>query len=152
MILDTLKNAERYKVLNPLFPIAFDFLRMADWSKTADGRIELAGGNRLFAIVQSYKSRVFEAGRYEDHRKYIDIQYIISGEERIDYLPDANGLSVTEPYNGDKDIAFYGCAPGTSAILRAGSFMVFFPGEVHKPSLALNQPSAVRKAVVKVLA
>lgn len=152
MILDTLANSGRYGAVHPLFPIAFDFLKMADWGKVADGKVELAGGNRLYAIMQSYLSRTYEAGKYEDHRKYIDIQYIISGEERIEYLHDAKGLDVSSPYDAEKDIAFYGSKPGTPAILRAGSFMILFPGEIHKPSLALDAPSAVRKAVIKVLA
>jgi biofilm protein TabA len=36
-------------------------------------------------------------------------------------------------------------------ILRAGDFVVFYPGEVHKPLCAVGSPAKVRKAVVKML-
>ena len=51
--------------------------------------------------------------------------------------------------------------PGTSQLaageqektmfLSAGDFVVFYPGEVHKPLCAVGSPAKVRKAVVKML-
>lgn len=35
-------------------------------------------------------------------------------------------------------------------IMQAGDFVVFYPGEVHKPLCAVGEPANVRKAVVKI--
>lgn len=147
-----MENSGRYEAQHPLFAAAFDFLRNADWEKIEDGKIELVDGGRLYVAVQSYETREESAARYEVHRKYIDIQFIVSGEEKIGYLPEVGGLAPSVPYDETGDIAFYDAKGGSGAVLREGSFMILFPGEFHKPSLSLQEPSAVRKAVVKVLA
>ena len=38
-----------------------------------------------------------------------------------------------------------------TVILNEGDFVVFYPGEVHKPLCAVGAPAQVRKAVVKML-
>ena len=36
-------------------------------------------------------------------------------------------------------------------VMSEGDFVVFYPGEVHKPLCAVGQPAKVRKAVIKLL-
>lgn len=152
MIFDSLENAGRYARLHPLFGRAFEFLRGPDVQALPDGRLELDTEGRIWANVQSYRTQPFEEGRYETHRKYIDIQCLLSGEEAIVCAPSGAPLRELVPYSGTRDVAFQAPAPGTPVRLGAGLFAVLFPGEPHMPgrSPCGETPSDVRKIVVKI--
>jgi biofilm protein TabA len=89
--------------------------------------------------------------RFEHHRRYIDIQFIVAGEEVIGWAP-ADRMQVTEAYDPEKDIAF-GTVPAGEATpvrLAAGELAVLYPEDGHAPRLAAGRPSPVFKIVVKV--
>ena len=112
-------------------------------------RHEIGGG--VFGIEQVYRTRFRSEAKYESHRAFIDVQAVIEGEEGID-VTDIDRLSVTEPYNAEKDLIFY--APfefGSWLRLAAGDIAVFFPPDGHMPCLHPGrEPVLVRKVVVKV--
>ena len=111
------------------------------------GHYEYDGG--IFVNVMEYETK--ESGRFEAHRKYIDVQYIVSGEEAIAVAP-TDSLRVTREYDADGDILF-GEGEGTRYTLRAGQAIVLMPEEAHMPSLRTlrtDKPGKVRKAVVKI--
>ena len=112
-------------------------------------KIELAGG--VFAVEQVYQTKPRTEGIFESHRKYIDIQVVVAGEERMEVI-DAAHITVREPYSAERDVILYHDASGASELrLRAGEAAVFFPIDVHMPSLRLHVPAVlVRKTVVKV--
>lgn len=130
---------------------AVDFLRLRGIHELPDGRIEI-DSSRVFAIVQRYETMKTDVPRFEYHQKYIDIQYIVSGEEVIGWTP-AERVTVTEVYDGDKDICF-GAASGkwTPVHLLAGQMAVLYPEDGHAPRLAAESVSYVMKIVVKVAA
>lgn len=149
MILDQLSQCHRYASAMPGFAKAFEFLRTVDAS-CAPGRYELEG-DRLYASVQRYTTKPVEQGALESHRKYTDIQFVVTGRETILWAPLAALTVVTQPYSVEKDIAFYGSVPGTTPVrLGAGQFAVFFPEDGHAPSLQWDGPEEVLKVVVKV--
>jgi alpha-L-rhamnosidase len=91
-----------------------------------------------------------ETGQLEAHRKYIDIQVVLSGEELLAYAP-IQGLSITQPYSEDRDIVFYQASERISEVkLEAGMFCILFPQDGHIPGCQLKRPSEVHKVVVKV--
>ena len=147
MILDVLSRACLYEPLHPVFAAAFAFLRRPDLATLPEGRLAL-DGERLFAIVQEYETKPLAGGLLEVHRRYIDIQVVVSGEELVGYAPLA-GQTVKEPYQEARDIAFL---EGRSDLLplRAGSFAIFYPHDAHMPSRAAGTPARVRKIVIKV--
>jgi YhcH/YjgK/YiaL family protein len=148
MILDTLAHADRYVPLHPLFRAGFDYLRRFS-PDTPDGRHAIEG-EKLFALVQSYTTAPAAEKRFETHRKYIDIQYIVSGEEALLHAP-AEGLEVSVPYDAEKEAMFYrDPAISSATALRAGEFTIYFPNDAHKGACALHAPVAVRKIVLKV--
>ena len=150
MIIDILTQSSRYEALNPLFEAAFRFLRGTDLQSLADGRTVI-DGDRLFALTQSYETQPAQDGKLETHRQYIDIQFIISGEEYIGYAP-LDGLHLACPFNTEKDICFHhGDAAGFTR-LTAGMFAVFFPYDAHLPGRHFTAPARVKKVVLKVLA
>ena len=152
MIHDSLANSALYAGLGPRFAAAFRFLADPATASLPDGRLAL-DGDALYANIQSYETRPPLPVRLETHRRYADVQFISSGEERIG-IASAAGLAVLEPYRADADIAFWNGASPAQATLRAGEFMVLFPHEAHQPCChpsGAGVPCAVRKIVVKVL-
>ena len=108
------------------------------------GRYELEDG--IFVNVSEYATKC--EGQFEAHRRYIDVQCILSGEEKIEVAP-ADSLRITRDYDEDADILF-GDGEGEACILRAGQAIVLLPEEAHKPGLCLDAPAPVKKAVFKV--
>lgn len=151
MIWTTLDRLDRCRALSRAFSQAADWIAAGSWRGAPDGRIEIAGGG-LYALLMSYDTKAASDCAYEYHRRYADIQILLSGSEYVDVRP-AEALPEKTPYDEAKDIGFLldggpggevrlGLAPGFAA--------VFFPEDAHKPCLAVGSPARVRKLVVKV--
>ncbi len=112
-------------------------------------RVELSDG--VFAIEQVYETKPRAEGFFESHRKYIDVQVLIEGDELMEVV-DAARIAVRDAYQPERDLVTYGDVPDASRLrLRAGEATIFFPVDVHMPSLrAGDAPVLVRKTVVKV--
>jgi biofilm protein TabA len=122
--------------------------RIAQVAVGTTGRVDLAGG--AFALEQTYVPKPRPDGFFESHRKYIDVQVIVQGEELME-VEDVSRLSVTYAYNPERDLIKYADATVASVLrMRAGDVAVFFPEDGHMPSLHWRGTSLVRKTVVKV--
>lgn len=102
--------------------------------------------------MSEYKTKEVDENEYEAHREYIDIQYLIVGEERIACLP-IERLKETTAYNEENDATFYASAlslPPSNLSLFPGYFAIFFPQDGHMPQLCIDKPMKVKKVVVKV--
>jgi YhcH/YjgK/YiaL family protein len=149
MIFNQLSESARLRALHPGFGAAFDFLMRPDLPELANGTYEL-DGKRLYAIVQQYRGRGRRKSRIEAHRRYIDIQHVISGHEVIGFrnfsacTPDAEG------WNEANDICFSSDPAELWIPVPPGSFAIFYPEEDgHAPMAGQGM---VRKVVVKILA
>jgi biofilm protein TabA len=144
--LDRWKTLPNVRGLEP----AFEYLSRVDPANVTPGRTVISGDD-VYAIASQYASKPPEALRFEAHRKYIDVQYVLSGQETIGFYPSVEGLTVLEPYDAQKDIAFY-AAPSTYTRLPmgAGQVAVLRPGQAHMPGAHLDGAHEVVKIVVKV--
>ena len=157
MILDALGNSARYERWQPTLSAGFAFLRDKANAALAPGRHEIEG-DRVYAMVAKYDTRAFEDFEPEAHRKYIDIQYIISGRETIMWTPLAETAQPTKEYDGDRDIIFFARnARARPFELAAGHFCVLFPEDGHQPGCHPRAngaggggPEPVHKVIVKV--
>jgi len=147
MIVDTLEQSEKYLSLHPRFKAAFDFLKTMDLQALPEGRLELDGSN-LYASTQCYQTKPVAEGKLEAHRKYIDIQVVVSGEEYIGYAP-LTGQAPVDPFNTEKDIGFY-YGEANLIKLSAGMFAIVYPHDAHLPCRQIQGSCAVKKIVVKV--
>lgn len=147
MILDRLANRHAWSHLPSRLREGLEYLERTDLAALAEGRHEI-DGDRLFALVHHYVTRPAPDCRWEAHRKYADIQYVIEGVERMGYVNIAETRE-REPYAPSRDIAFFD-AGADYVTVRAGMFAVFGPEDVHSPSVAAGEPAAVRKVVLKV--
>lgn len=147
MILDTIENIALYKALHKPLTLGLEYIASTDFSKLEMGTYQL-DGDKVFAILQSYDTKEEVDCRLESHQKYIDIQFMVSGEEYIGVTPLEN-QEITEDLLEENDVVFYK-GTGAKIKLSAGSFMVFYPTDVHAPCIQVHSPSKVIKVVVKV--
>jgi biofilm protein TabA len=153
MIIDRIQNRAFYRQLEPRVGEALEYLAVTDFTKMPDGKYEL-DGRRMFAIVQRYRPKPLAKIAWEAHRKYIDVQYIAAGAERMGYAPLDQRIAVKQAYDPERDIIFYD-AMGDLFKVSEGIFVVFTPQDIHAPGLAvesLNEATEILKVVIKVAA
>jgi YhcH/YjgK/YiaL family protein len=136
------KNKERWEK-------AFNFLKNSDLSKLEVKRYDIDGDN-IFATVSEYIGKNEESAQFEAHRKYIDIQYVVSGKEIINIAPLTSVKEILTPYDASKDIEFVTVSKIVNFKASPSNFFIFFPSDAHRPGLKDGENSPVRKVVVKV--
>jgi biofilm protein TabA len=136
------KNKERWDK-------AFTFLKNNDLTKLEIRRYDIDGDN-LYAPVTDYMTKNEEDAKFEAHQKYIDIQYVISGVEQIGIAPMSMKKDVITPYDAVKDIEFMTVNKFENYKATPDRFFIFFPSDIHRPSVKIGENSQVRKLVMKV--
>ena len=147
MILDKIENCSKYFSLGKGFEEAFRYLLETDLKELADGRYEIVG-DEVFVLLSSYETKSPAEKLPEAHRKYADIQFIVSGNENIGYAHLEN-QKIKIDYNEDKDIIFYD-EVSFFFKLPKGKFAVFLPDDIHMPGIIDGEVDMIKKAVVKV--
>jgi YhcH/YjgK/YiaL family protein len=147
MILDTLENSHLYNSISKRIAKGFDFLLHTDLEAIPSGKHDIEG-DTIFALVQEYQTKPLTECKLESHKKYIDIQYVIRGEEFMG-VTTQNNQKILE-VNEDKDYTFY---EGTTSLVLVsnGMFTIFFPDDLHQPCVQTEFASEVKKVVIKVL-
>jgi YhcH/YjgK/YiaL family protein len=147
MILDTLENYQLYSSINERIAKGFDYLLHTDLDAIPSGKHDIEG-DTIFALVQEYQTKPLAECKLESHKNYIDIQYVIRGEEFMG-VTTKNNQKILE-VNEDKDYTFY---EGTTSLVRVskGMFTIFFPDDLHQPCVQTELASEVKKVVIKVL-
>jgi biofilm protein TabA len=148
VILDRIENAAIYRALGPNIARALDYLEHADFDAIADGRHEI-DGDRVFAIVSHLELKPLAEALWETHRKYIDMQYVVHGMERMGFACLRDDVPVAQPYDAQKDAAFYNVA-GDFFSVPQGTFVLFAPQDIHAPGLRI-EPAGGRQSVRKVV-
>ncbi len=146
MVLDRLENAEVYFGLHPGFSKAFQFLRRADLASLAVARHPI-DSDRLYALTQKDNGKDEREAPLEAHMKYIDIQFLIDGDEHIGWKAREDCAVASLSYDEGKDIEFFSDSPQTYLALKPGMFAIFFPEDAHAPMISKGH---VQKCVVKV--
>ncbi|MCR4676557.1 MAG: YhcH/YjgK/YiaL family protein [Sphaerochaetaceae bacterium] len=131
------------------FQLAFEFLKRKDLADLPDGTTELGEGVR--ASIQHYNSIDWDAGKFEAHERYFDIQYVMEGSEYCGVCDRAALGEVIEEYNETKDVTFYADpAHYSKVLLNSGDFIILGPEDAHKPSVKVDKSIPMKKVVVKV--
>ena len=128
---------------------AFNFLMSNDFTNMELKRYDI-DSNNLYATVSEYLSKDPSTVSYEAHQKYIDIQYVASGEELIGIAPLVKMTGIVSPYDPAKDIEFLNISGGIDYKADPGRFFIFFPEDAHRPGLRDGDKATVRKVVVKL--
>lgn len=147
MIFDQLRHSHLYAGVTKRMHHAFDFLRRDDLHTLPTGRYPIDGED-VYALVQEYQTKPAERAKWEAHREYLDVQYVAAGVERMGYGYIAD-FEVAKDYDVAGDYLLFTGA-GNELIMKPGAFAIFSPHDVHRPTVAVDGPTPVRKIVVKV--
>ena len=147
---ETINKAElarQYQLNKIYWDKAFAYLKDHDLKTLANGRFPIDGDN-VFAFITENPTKDLDSTQWESHRNYVDLHYVISGEEMIGDYPISN-LMVTKSYDASKDIANYS---GTGKIytVRPGTFFIFFPSDGHRPGISPGGNKTDKKIVIKI--
>ena len=145
MIIDDIKNFETYLNLHKRFKDVFKFMRENKLSDLKKGCYEIDGKN-LYVNIDEYQTKTDSIP--EAHREYIDIQIVLSGNEKIGYANYSNGTTEIT-YNAEKDIEFL---KADCEYIKANNkkFFIFFPQDIHHPCITDEKPCSIKKAVFKI--
>ena len=148
MVYDKIDNLETYAGISEDIRLGLEWLRDVN-PDIKKGVYELSP--RVKAIVSEYTTKEVNENGYEAHRDYIDIQYLISGQEKICCLP-LEYLKVIKAYDKDIDAAFYEETEvkPLEMVLGNGYFSILYPQDGHMPCLGLMISHEVKKVIIKV--
>jgi YhcH/YjgK/YiaL family protein len=147
MILDSLKNKAQYAALHPRFQAVFDFIDNNDVASLPCGRHDIDGDN-IFVMAQELDLREVSAARLELHRKYIDIQLLLSGPNEIfGWSEKKDCLTAETEFDEQKDIQLFTDIPQCFYSVGEGQFSILFPEDGHAPMLGEGH---VKKCIFKV--
>lgn len=150
MIFDSVKNSKLYEGISPNLKAALDYMKENDLNQLEPGRYPVADGKVLVIIKKGYSTKDYDQAKWESHRRDIDIQYLLEGEELIGYAP-VDALAPRTEYDEATDkILYINNGEGYLARLKAGDFLVLFPGDAHATCLHPGAPCVCNKAVIKV--
>lgn len=150
MIIDSIQHIEKYLGLSRNLDTAIAYILRMDKSDRANGSFEIDGRN-VYVNKGVTNLHPADEGKFEAHRRYIDIQLVLEGVERMDAAPVESLGEPIHSYELEGDYALYApCANCVSACLHPGQFAIFFPQDAHMPCLAAGEGATSYKAIVKV--
>lgn len=148
MVIDHLHNAGKYYGLGSGIEKALRFLQEKDLLSLENGKHTIIEG-KVFAIVQEYETKDPATEKLESHRKYIDVQYVVKGEEKMGHALLKN-QTPSRTYNADDDYMLFDEAPDFFSVIKEGMFTVFFPNDLHMPCIQNDVATQVKKIVFKI--
>lgn len=127
---------------------AIDYIKTLDWERLELGRHDVEEG--FYFNVIDYCPGQEDDVLYESHRKYIDIQRIVSGMEKL-MVTDVMRLTPVTTYNEEQDYVNYtGKINKSGIILCPESCVVLYPKDAHK-AVCFKSGVRVKKIVGKLL-
>lgn len=151
MITGSLSHWHFYqKTLPSVLVRAIECTLTLDLNNLPVGRYPIEGDD-IFALIQEMPTRPVDQLRLEAHRRYIDVQILLNGREAYGFTPPNPDVQPSDDRLTTQDIAFYPDQPCEGFLtLTANEFIVFFPGEFHRPCCEVDGSEAIRKAVIKI--
>lgn len=147
MIFDKIKNIDNYKYYPDLYEVLTCIAKIDETNLPKQTII--IKQDEVFYNTVEFISKSEEECKYEAHRKFIDIHYIVSGVEQI-ATADVEQLNLDTEYDEQKDIAFYTGNQAGRYTLKSGDFMLCYPSDAHKVAMMTDKPDTVKKIVVKM--
>ncbi len=160
MIISKFGCSDNQALFSPLVNDIFDYVTSLDLMNLAPGKYEIKHieSDEAFFLIQEYETVEQSQFGAEFHQTYTDVQFLLYGEEKFGWAVASDEeyrvLSRTCNFDQKKDIAFIGnnnpMIELHENIMKPGAFYVFTPRTIHMPSLALGQPTKVKKVVIKI--
>ena len=148
MVLDSIENAARYMHLGKGIANALQHIQNNDLSNVPPGRYEI-DRDKLVMIVFEFEGTNTDESKLEGHRRYIDLQYWVSGSELMGH-EILNSQPLLVDYNETTDCAFYNCLASYSRLLP-GMFVIYYPTDLHTAVIDPLAQGIVKKIVFKIM-
>ena len=145
MYIDKLENLSNYIKDQKLAKAITEFLLNS--ATVEAGKHPILDGT--FANVLEYTTKLFETVKMEAHRKYLDLQYVVSGEEAVLKQDLADNQPINE-YNDVKDVEFFTAPWYNTVVLNGTNFALIFPNDLHAGSFVTDESQKVKKFVFKL--
>lgn len=140
---------EQYSLNPKAWRAAIKFLKKKDLQTMDLGRYDLSAKD-TYAIISEYQTKDIETSYFETHRKFIDIQYVISGKEYIILTSLDDKKNLIQPYDEENDFELFQKNNENFLFADSKSIFVLFPQDGHKPGIKVNESELVRKLVLKI--
>ena len=101
-----------------------------------------------YVNIVEYQTKKPEEFVFEKHEQYIDGFYMISGKENVHFSKTAS--QTVEKYRSDLDYELAKCENFKTRFLEEGEVAVLDTDIYHCPSIAVDEPQTVRKAIFKI--
>lgn len=151
MIFGNINNIKFIENYSPILQEVIKYLKITDFNKMNTGVHYPFGERDMLVQVIDLETKNFEKKKCEVHRKYIDVQFLVKGDEEIGFAIDTLENEVLENYNSERDILFYKeCKNETFLKMIPGNFVIFFPNVVHRPGCSMIKNEIIRKIAVKI--
>jgi biofilm protein TabA len=145
---DAITFYQQYYANEAVWKKVFTYLREHQLENLAPGKYPIAGDSAYVSVTENPSKELGQA-KWESHRNYIDLQYIIKGKEKIGVIP-VPLATVSMPYDAAKDNANYITDAGIYYTAEPGTFYLFFPQDAHRPNIKIEGFNVVKKLVVKI--
>lgn len=144
---DAVEFAKQYHANKAWWDKTFAFLNDPKIDTLKPGKYVIDGDN-VFAMITDGPTKPIDSVRWESHRNYIDLHYVIRGKERIGAAPIASA-TVTRPYDAVRDAANYS-VDGKYYMASPGEFFLFFTSDAHRPGIRADGYDTDKKLVIKI--
>ena len=125
-----------------------EYISKLDLINIKPGKYEVRAD--FYYTVQEYEAFSEENSVWESHNKYVDVQWLISGQEKL-YITDIRNLQSRDDYDCDRDVIhYYPSSDQSSILLVPGSCAILFPKDAHRPARYLGIDCIVKKIVGKL--
>lgn len=147
MIYGNVKNKDEYIFLPQNLKKCFDYIQNNDLSNLQKGSYEIDGKD-LFVNIVEYETTTEDNRFWEAHKNYLDLHFIINGEEiiNVNFINNMEQKPFVEqddflPLEGDKK---------TSVVLQKDDFLICYPNDAHMTAIQVEKPTNIKKAIFKV--
>jgi YhcH/YjgK/YiaL family protein len=145
--IDKVQFAKEYHANKLWWDKAFAYIKNTDLASLTPGDHPIVGAD-VFARVTEGPLKHLDSAKWEAHKNYIDIHYVITGREKIGIGP-LSSATVVVPYNSTRDISFYE-GKGKYYIAEPGTFFIAFPKDIHRPGVEVEGKETEKKLVIKI--
>ncbi|MDR1494432.1 MAG: YhcH/YjgK/YiaL family protein [Rickettsiales bacterium] len=151
MIFDDIKNIRKYTTVNSHLGTAIDWIESVRTDDLEVKKEYYLDERNVYAFLQEYNTFHSYEKAFEGHFKYIDVQWVISGEEIMEVKLMSGDEKEDIPYDEKKDIYKIKTADEAKILVRENRFALFFPWDLHKPCVSCSYGGMkVRKVVIKI--
>lgn len=148
MIIDYLKNINRYKGINENLDIAIESILKEEYKKRDYGKNIVLDERVYFNFPKNLKTK--ESTIFESHKDYIDIHIVLKGKEEIG-VSQKDILKKVREYRKDDDSELLEGKIENRYSNIIEKFVILFPGEPHIAALKTEKCEEVEKIIYKVL-